>query len=199
MNVNYILIMKIRHKGVNFLTLENQERFFLEGYKSDDKLKYIHNFILERIGEFIEEYQFKWSDIETIQLCFRELLYLSTKPETISKEYKKLMNNQTYQDIVNNKKIFNPTLEVDFREIQTTIENSKIIKLDLSFLDRSIDFLENIEWRNKNLINNNLINKNKVINIHEKIYISTFGLKIINNKIIIMNNKIIIIKIIHIS
>lgn len=56
--VNYMLIMKIRYKGVHYLTLDNQERFYYEDYQSTKDLKQIYDFIIQRITQYSEEYQF---------------------------------------------------------------------------------------------------------------------------------------------
>lgn len=97
------------------------------------------------------------------------------------------MNNQIYNDILKQQSIFDPTLQVNCRDLEVIIKDNKIIKINLSFIDPNLDFIKNIEKQNSKLKNTD-----KFINIHDNLDISTFGLKIINNKNII-------IKIIHIS
>lgn len=97
------------------------------------------------------------------------------------------MNNQIQNDILKQQSIFDPTLQVNCRDLEVIIKDNKIIKINLSFIDPNLDFIKNIEKQNSKLKNTD-----KFINIHDNLDISTFGLKIINNKNII-------IKIIHIS
>ena len=182
--INYMLLIKVRYKQHDYLTLDRQARFFFDDYKSKKVFNDLNTFIIRKIQLFSIEYSFR-SQNQEIELSFREILYLPNKPHKLSKDYKELIDNKMYQEITKQLTIFDDSLEEHVRDTDVTIDNGKVINLKLDLFEEPVDFIKNLEDRNK------ILRTEDRIDINKNLDNSTFGQKLLaNTPIIIKVDKI---------
>ena len=177
---NYMVLVKVRYKKNLYLTLDSQSRFYYEDFKSKDIFVDLNSFIINKIKWLSIEYDFNWIDLHEIEVSFREILYLSIKPNYSFKEYKDLMINKAYLELSKLQSIFGTSLEEDFIPINHFVKLSKIVQLDLKFLVEPFDFIKNFRSYNS------FLKKEKQIDLDRNIENSIFGVKYIGNSIIII-------------
>ena len=93
------------------------------------------------------------------------------------------MNNRTFLEISKQQSVFNNSIEEVIRDVDVNIENGEIKNMNLNLTDEPVDFVKNVEERNKFLKNDNRINLN------ENLENSTFGEKIISNTNIVVKTE----------
>lgn len=181
--INYLMIVKIRYRSHEYLTIDKQSRFYFKNYKSKTAFSDLNNFIIQRIQQFTIDYYFKWSDIQEIEISFREILYLSNKPQNISKEFRYLMHNKIFLEISKQYSIFNQSLEELTRDVDVIIENGKIVNMNFDLLEEPVDFIKNVENRNK------FLKVEDRIDLNENLENTKFGQKIISNTHLIVKTE----------
>lgn len=122
------------------------------------------------------EYDFQYNDIQVIELSFREVLYLGSKPKKLSSEYKDILTTRLFDEISKQKQFFDLKITENVKPLEIDISENRINSIPVVLKNETFDLYQKVETFNQKLVKD--VNK---IDLNDNLENSSFGVKYISN------------------